>query len=162
MGGGDAAVQPLDRWRYRARFTSHSSRCACAGIRPANRYCDTLRRSNRENLPVTDYRKLFDLTGKNAVVLGAASGIGKSSAEALAALGARVFCADLAADAAEATASGIREQGGWAEPATCDAADVADVAALAKTVMQKFPWLDIAVTTPGLNIRKCILDYTEE
>ena len=37
-----------------------------------------------------DYRKLFDLTGKTAVVLGAASGIGKSSAEALASLGARV------------------------------------------------------------------------
>ena len=32
-----------------------------------------------------DTRKLFDLTGKTAVVLGAASGIGKSSAEALAA-----------------------------------------------------------------------------
>lgn len=32
---------------------------------------------------MTDYRKLFDLTGKTAVVLGAGSGIGKSSAEAL-------------------------------------------------------------------------------
>ena len=41
-----------------------------------------------------DYRKLFDLNGKTAVVLGAASGIGKSSAEALASLGARVICAD--------------------------------------------------------------------
>ena len=41
-----------------------------------------------------DYRKLFDLTGKTAVVLGAASGIGKSSAEALASLGARFLCAD--------------------------------------------------------------------
>ena len=28
--------------------------------------------------------------------------------------------------------------------------------------MQKYPRLDIAVTTPGLNIRKTILDYTEE
>ena len=28
--------------------------------------------------------------------------------------------------------------------------------------MKKFPRLDIAVTTPGLNIRKTILDYTEE
>ena len=43
---------------------------------------------------MTDYRKLFDLTGKTAVVLGAASGIGKSSAEALAGLGAKVVCAD--------------------------------------------------------------------
>jgi NAD(P)-dependent dehydrogenase (short-subunit alcohol dehydrogenase family) len=43
---------------------------------------------------MTDYRRLFDLTGKHAVVLGAASGIGKSSAEALADLGATVICAD--------------------------------------------------------------------
>ncbi len=58
---------------------------------------------------MTDYRKLFDLTGKTAVVLGAASGIGKSSAEALAALGADVMCADLSAEGAAATAAGIRE-----------------------------------------------------
>jgi NAD(P)-dependent dehydrogenase (short-subunit alcohol dehydrogenase family) len=111
---------------------------------------------------VTDYRKLFDLTGKTAVVLGAASGIGKSSAEALAALGADVVCADRAKEGAEATAAGIRAQGGSADSAGCDAADAADVAALASMVMKKFPRLDIAVTTPGLNIRKTILDYTEE
>jgi NADPH:quinone reductase-like Zn-dependent oxidoreductase len=40
------------------------------------------------------YRGLFDLSGKTAVVLGAASGIGKASAEVLAALGATVICAD--------------------------------------------------------------------
>jgi NAD(P)-dependent dehydrogenase (short-subunit alcohol dehydrogenase family) len=111
---------------------------------------------------VTDYRKLFDLTGKTAVVLGAASGIGKSSAEALAALGADVVCADRVREGAEATAAGIRAQGGSADSAVCDAADAADVAALATGVMKKFPRLDIAVTTPGLNIRKTILDYTNE
>jgi NAD(P)-dependent dehydrogenase (short-subunit alcohol dehydrogenase family) len=111
---------------------------------------------------LTDYRKLFDLTGKTAVVLGAASGIGKSSAEALAGLGASVVCADRAREGAEATAAGIRAQGGVAESAACDAANAADVAALATVVMKKFPQLDIAVTTPGLNIRKTILDYTEE
>src|SRR6202790_4560073 len=109
-----------------------------------------------------DYRKLFDLTGKTAVVLGAASGIGKSSAEALAGLGASVVCADRTKAGAEATAAGIRAQGGVAESAACDAANATEVAALATVVMQKFPHLDIAVTTPGLNIRKTILDYTAE
>jgi len=80
---------------------------------------------------VTDYRKLFDLTGKTAVVLGAASGIGKASAEALASLGADVMCADVAAAGAEATAAGIRQNGGLAEAAICDAASASDVAALA-------------------------------
>jgi NAD(P)-dependent dehydrogenase (short-subunit alcohol dehydrogenase family) len=107
-----------------------------------------------------DYRKLFDLTGKAAVVLGAASGIGKSSTEALAGLGARVLCADR--DRNEATAAGIREAGSWAEAITTDAALASDVATLAAAAKLKFARLDIAVTTPGLNIRKTILDYTEE
>jgi NAD(P)-dependent dehydrogenase (short-subunit alcohol dehydrogenase family) len=119
-------------------------------------------RHQQGRFDVTDYRKLFDLGGKTAVVLGAASGIGRSSAEALASLGASVLCADRSVDGAQATAAAIREQGGSADAAACDAADAADVAALAKTAMQKFQRLDIAVTTPGLNIRKTILDYTEE
>ena len=111
---------------------------------------------------MTDYRKLFDIAGKTAVVLGAASGIGKSSAEALAALGAGVLCADKSVEGAQATAAAIREYGGVADAAACDAASAADVVALAGIAKQKFPRLDIAVTTPGLNIRKTILDYTEE
>ena len=109
-----------------------------------------------------DYRKLFDLTGKTAVVLGAASGIGKSSAEALAELGARVVCADRDRNRNEATAAGIRAAGGWAEAITTDGALASDVAALVAAAKSKFARLDIAVTTPGLNIRKTILDYTEE
>ncbi|GKQ52913.1 SDR family NAD(P)-dependent oxidoreductase [Bradyrhizobium sp. Ce-3] len=111
---------------------------------------------------MTDYRKLFDLTGKTAVVLGAASGIGKSSAEALASLGARVLCADRTQEGAEATAIAIREQGGSAAAAGCDAADRAAVEALAAKALRELQRIDIAVTTPGLNIRKTILDYTEE
>src|SRR5215472_14388729 len=86
----------------------------------------------REVLNMTDYRKLFDLTGKTAVVLGAASGIGKSSAEALAALGASVLCADWSLDGAQETVSAIRASGGSADAASCDAASAADVASLAK------------------------------
>src|SRR6202042_3138054 len=115
-----------------------------------------------ERRAMTDYRKLFDLTGKTAVVLGAASGIGKSSAEALAGLGANVVCADRNMELCEATAVGIRDAGGDAEAISADAANQAEVAALAEQVKAKFPRLDIAVTTPGLNIRKTILDYTEE
>jgi NAD(P)-dependent dehydrogenase (short-subunit alcohol dehydrogenase family) len=111
---------------------------------------------------MTDYRKLFDLSGKTAVVLGAASGIGRSSAEALAALGAHVLCADRSEDGAETTASGIRARGGTAESTACDAASKTDVAMLADTAAKMFPRIDIAVTTPGLNIRKTILDYTDE
>ena len=120
-----------------------------------------IKQGGRSN--VTDYRKLFDLTGKTAVVLGAASGIGKSSAEALAGLGAQVCPALTAtASAVEATAAGIRESGGEADAIARDAASAGEVATLAEVGKAKFPRLDIAVTTPGLNIRKTILDYSEE
>ena len=54
-----------------------------------------------------DYRSMFDLSGKTALVVGAGSGIGgEASAQGLAAFGARV-CADVNREAAEDTASEI-------------------------------------------------------
>jgi NAD(P)-dependent dehydrogenase (short-subunit alcohol dehydrogenase family) len=111
---------------------------------------------------LTDYRKLFDLSGKVAVVLGAASGIGQASAEAMGGLGAHVVCADRDRDGAEATAAAIRKSGGSAEAHQTDVASGPGVAALAAAVTGKHPRIDAAVTTPGLNIRKTILNYTEE
>jgi NAD(P)-dependent dehydrogenase (short-subunit alcohol dehydrogenase family) len=102
------------------------------------------------------YRAMFDLTGKNALVLGAASGIGKASAEALAALGAAVICADIDRDGVEATAAVI---GGKARVA--DAGKAEDIAALAD-MAAKTGRLDIAVTTPAVHIRKAFLDYSDE
>jgi len=107
------------------------------------------------------YRNLFDLTGKNAVVLGAASGIGKASAEALAALGANVVCADKNREGVERTA---------AEIGTCvksaahviDAGNANDIAALAAAAQTFGPRIDIAVTTPAVHIRKPFLDYSDD
>jgi NAD(P)-dependent dehydrogenase (short-subunit alcohol dehydrogenase family) len=102
------------------------------------------------------YRALFDLTGKTAVVLGAASGIGKASAEALAALGASVICADKDRAGVERTA---RELGGEAHVVDAGSADdVARLAAAAATAGR----VDIAVTTPATHIRKWFLDYSDD
>jgi NAD(P)-dependent dehydrogenase (short-subunit alcohol dehydrogenase family) len=110
----------------------------------------------------TDYRRLFDLAGKTALVLGAASGIGKASAEALAALGASaVVCADRDAEGLERTVSGIRGRGRIAEAHVVDAADGEAVRALAEAARDRHGRLDVAVTTPALNVRKLLLDTTE-
>jgi len=108
-----------------------------------------------------DYRKLFDLGGRKALVLGAASGIGKASAEALAQLGAEVYCADLDAAGAEATAAGICAAGGRAEAGRADASSGGDIAALVGRTHARLGAIDVAVTTPGINIRKRVFDYTE-
>src|ERR1700734_2021011 len=62
-----------------------------------------------------DYSGIFDLTGRRALVIGGASGIGRASCFGLASFGAQVFCADIAIDQAKATAQAIVATGRGAE-----------------------------------------------
>jgi NAD(P)-dependent dehydrogenase (short-subunit alcohol dehydrogenase family) len=107
------------------------------------------------------YRNLFRLDGKTALVLGAASGIGKASAEALAALGAIVICADKNKAGAEATSREIG-MAGRAEVHVLDAGNAEAINALAVAIAAAHQRLDIAVTTPAIHVRKLMLDYTDE
>jgi len=107
------------------------------------------------------YRSLFRLDGRTALVLGAASGIGRASAEALAALGATVICADKNKEGVEQTAAAISTQG-RAEAHVLDAADGDAVNALAAAIERTHKRLDVAVTTPAIHVRKLMLDYTDE
>jgi NAD(P)-dependent dehydrogenase (short-subunit alcohol dehydrogenase family) len=104
------------------------------------------------------YRSRFRLDGKTALVLGAASGIGKACAEALAALGATVICADKNKNGVEATAAEI----GSGSVHVLDAGDGDAVNALATAVASTHKRLDIAVTTPAVHVRKLMLDYTND
>ncbi|MEU9303678.1 SDR family oxidoreductase [Streptomyces sp. NPDC048269] len=69
----------------------------------------------RDTSPVPDYAALHRLDGRRFVLLGAGNGIGRQTAHALAAAGARVLCVDLDADRAGAVAA---ETGGL--PYTAD------------------------------------------
>jgi NAD(P)-dependent dehydrogenase (short-subunit alcohol dehydrogenase family) len=105
-------------------------------------------------------RNLFRLDGKTALVLGAASGIGKASAEALAALGATVICADRDKAGVEATAAEIAPHA-QSEAHVLDAGDGDAVNALADKIVAGHKALDIAVMTPAIHVRKLMLDYTD-
>jgi NAD(P)-dependent dehydrogenase (short-subunit alcohol dehydrogenase family) len=107
------------------------------------------------------YRKMFSLQGKTALVLGAASGIGKASAEAMAALGATVICADKNKEGVEATAAEIASDS-HIESHLVDAGDREDIDSLVTAITAKHQRLDIAVTTPAIHVRKLMLDYTDE
>jgi NAD(P)-dependent dehydrogenase (short-subunit alcohol dehydrogenase family) len=82
-------------------------------------------------------------------------------AEALAALGAAVICADKNREGVEATAAEIATRS-RAEAHVVDAGSAADIDALAAAVTAKNARLDIAVTTPAIHVRKLMLDYTDE
>jgi NAD(P)-dependent dehydrogenase (short-subunit alcohol dehydrogenase family) len=105
------------------------------------------------------YRRAFSLAGRTAVVLGAASGIGKASAEALSALGADVVCADLDREGVEATAGSL---GGRTQALVVDARRSDEITALADRVKRDLGSVHIAVTTPATHVRKLMCDYTDE
>jgi NAD(P)-dependent dehydrogenase (short-subunit alcohol dehydrogenase family) len=101
----------------------------------------------------TDYTALFRIDGRRAVVVGAGGGIGREAARALAAHGAVVTCADIDLVAAEATAAG-------ADHLTAYQLDVLDRAALRRAVSD-FGEVDILVFTAATNVRKRLLDYSD-
>ena len=104
------------------------------------------------------YGSLFDLSNKRAVVIGGGSGIGEAGALALAAHGADVLVADLDVTAAQRVAESIKAGGGSAGSTSVDIADSSAVASM----LDDFGPPDVLVTTPAINVRKRILDTTDE
>ncbi len=93
----------------------------------------------------------FDLTGKLAVVTGAASGIGAATAIRFSRAGAELAVVDLDAAGAEKIVAQIREAGGKAGAHVLDVTDPAACAALAETlrgVWGRDP--DVVVNSAGI------------
>src|SRR5262245_30127144 len=105
-----------------------------------------------------DYRSLFNLEGKNALVVGAGSGIGQAAAAGLAAFGAYTYCADVNAGGLDETMSMVQAQGGQGQALILDMRDAAMIA----RVLEQCQPLDILVSTPSVNVRKPLLELNEE
>lgn len=105
-----------------------------------------------------DYRRLFDLTGRTALVVGAGSGIGEAAAEGLAAVGAQVICADLDGTRAANTAARITHAGGAATALTLDLRQPDAVG----TALTQPSGVDVLVCTPSINVRKPLLQISAE
>jgi NAD(P)-dependent dehydrogenase (short-subunit alcohol dehydrogenase family) len=105
---------------------------------------------------------MFRLENKVVAVIGAGGGIGEAVARGASIQGARVFCLDVAAPASSATAERIRKDGGSAEAGVVDVTDAQQLDATLKYVAKEGGRLDGVVCTPGINVRKKLLDYSEE
>ncbi len=100
----------------------------------------------------------FDLTGRVALVTGAGSGIGRSTAEALAGAGALVVCADVNAATAAETASAILASGGRAESAELDVSVPGATATLVGYVTARHRGLHVMCNIAGTMIDSTIID----
>ncbi len=86
-----------------------------------------------------------DLQGRVAIVTGAATGIGKACARALAGAGASVVLADVNTAAGTVSASEIAVAGGTVEFMQADVTRMADMEALAAAAVARFGGIDILV-----------------
>jgi 2-hydroxycyclohexanecarboxyl-CoA dehydrogenase len=91
----------------------------------------------------------MSMQDKVAVVTGAASGIGRATAEALAAEGARVIVADIDREGGEKTVATLRERGANAEFLAVDMTDAASIIAFADAVNAKYGAVDVLVNGAG-------------
>ncbi|KAB7738596.1 SDR family oxidoreductase [Parvibaculum sedimenti] len=89
--------------------------------------------------------------GLTVLVTGAASGMGRATAEVFAAEGANVAVTDYTLEGAEAVAEGIRASGGNAKAWRLNVADKAEIDAVVAAIAQHFGGLDCVVNNAGIS-----------
>ncbi|NGO70623.1 SDR family NAD(P)-dependent oxidoreductase [Streptomyces boncukensis] len=100
---------------------------------------------------------MIDLTGKRAIVTGAASGIGRATAKLLAELGASVVLADL--DRERGRAAAEEAQGTFVH---CDVSRRADCEAAVDAAVTRYGGVDVLFNNAGVIRRSTVLDISED
>ena len=94
-------------------------------------------------------KKLFDLTGKTALITGGSRGLGLQIAEALGEMGARLVLSARKADELQAASGNLRAQGVDAHSIVADSSNPGDIARLATESRARLGEIDILVNNAG-------------
>jgi gluconate 5-dehydrogenase len=94
--------------------------------------------------------KLFDLSGKTAIVTGGGKGIGRQMAEGLAEAGANLVLCARNAERCEATAAELEQTGVRALGLGCDVRDPEQVQAVVARAVADFGGVDVLVNNSGV------------
>lgn len=110
-----------------------------------------------------DYTRLFDLTGRKAIVTGGSRGIGRALTEALAAQGADVaIVVRSSIDLAQSLADELNAEGGDSFAIQADVSVPADVERMAAEVEARWGRADILVNNAGIVLPGNAEDYPLE
>jgi NAD(P)-dependent dehydrogenase (short-subunit alcohol dehydrogenase family) len=107
-------------------------------------------------------RNPFDLSGRVAVVTGAARGIGRAVSERLAMQGAHVVVADVNDEGSESTRRLIEEAGGHAETMDFDVTQQEEIDRVAAEVFGRHGHIDILINNAGICLNAPALETTKE
>ncbi|RNE67217.1 SDR family NAD(P)-dependent oxidoreductase [Cryobacterium tepidiphilum] len=102
------------------------------------------------------------LENKNAIVTGGAGGIGRATALAFAAEGAKVAVVDLRADAAQAVVDEIRQAGGTAVAIEADVSNEDEIQRILGTTVTEFGGVDVVFNNAGIIRRTTAVETTAE
>ena len=108
------------------------------------------------------FPKMFSLKGKNAIVTGAGSGIGQSTAIAFAKQGAYVSVLEINIEAANETVEKIRINGGQADASECDVTQHDQVQEVFDKIATEHGGLDCLVNNAGIAHVGNILNTNEK
>ncbi|MED2973787.1 SDR family oxidoreductase [Fictibacillus sp. B-59209] len=93
--------------------------------------------------------KLFDLTGKTAIITGGGRGLGQQIAEAFAEAGANVVLCSRKVEACEQAAQKLKQLGIKTLALKCDISNPEDVQSVIDRTLQEFDSIDILVNNSG-------------
>ena len=109
-----------------------------------------------------EYQRLFDLTGRVAIVTGGTRGIGLAIAEGFVAAGAKVTVASRKADACAEAEAHLTETGGEALGVPTHMGEVDAVAALVDATVDRFGGLDIVVNNAATALTQPLGEITPD
>lgn len=102
----------------------------------------------------------FSLKGYTSIVTGAATGLGKAMARALAEAGSNIVIADIDVDGAGKTAKEIRENGVEVLVVKCDVTNRDDCKNAVEKTIEAFGKIDVLINNAGICIHRNAEDMT--